>query len=133
MYRLIFKLFPLLKPTSLKTKFIYSVLPPITVCFLGISIIAAILSYDDMEKNILNRYQANVHAYIKPLILPLWNVNDAAIQSQVQAILNYPDITGVKLIEKVTATGNEKIFTAGLIPEDETLSDHLMFSQDIIY
>ncbi len=124
-----FKAFPSLKPKSLKAKFIAYVLPPVTACFLAVSLIGGYLSYHDMEHKILDRYENDISVYIKPLSLTLWNMDNSVIQSQVQSILKHPDVTGVKVKESVYG----QIFSAGDIPKDIDTKGYLSFSRDIVY
>ncbi len=129
MYQSFFlKFFPF-SPRSLKSKFLVTVLPPVTVSFLIISLIAGILSYQDMKKDILDRYEKDAQSYIKSLRLSLWNMNNSVVESQVNSILNNPDISGVKVVEAVYGL----TFSAGDIPKDNQASDYLVFSNDIAY
>ncbi len=118
---------PYFQKKSLKFKFLIAVLPPVTICFLVISLIAGILSYNNVKKDILNRYQRDAQAILTPISLSLWNLDHSVINSQILSLLHHPDISGVKVVENL----HQQEYTAGDVPDAQTLPGHLVFSVDI--
>ncbi|NOX33771.1 MAG: response regulator [Deltaproteobacteria bacterium] len=124
-----FKVFQYFQPKSVKSKFFAIVLPPVVISFLLISIIAGVLSYYDMENEILHYAEKNAKSYVKPLGLSLWDLNHAVIYSQINSILNNPDISGVKVVEKLSG----RVFEAGEVPDDKNFSNYIVTTTDIVF
>ncbi len=117
------------QPRSVKSKFITLILTPVTIGFLLVSIVAGVMSYDDMKNQIIFHSNENAKSYAKPLGLSLWNLNSSVIDSQLKSILSNPDISGVKIIENLS----EQVFKAGDIPGEKNISNYLVSQMDITY
>ncbi len=124
-----FKRFELFGLRSIKAKFFGIVLPPVVFSFILISVSAGFLSYYDMKTSILEHAAVNAKSYSKPLGQSLWNLNIGVIDSQINAMLNNPDISGVKVVESLG--GRE--FKAGNVPKAMAEDLYLVSAIDIVY
>jgi len=117
------------KPQSIKGKFLAIVLPPVFLVFLLVTVISGCFSYFDMKKEILRHIGQNGENYAKALARPLWNLNHEILKFQVKAMLNNPDISGVKVVEKLGGS----VFTAGDKPDLVQLNYYFISTNEIVF
>ncbi len=119
----------LLKPKTLRRKFVRMVFPPVFFCLVVVSLLFGVFSYHDMKKEMTEKMKSLANIYSEMVALQLWQVNLDTVRNQMKVMLENPNVSGIRIEEYA----EHSVFVLGEIPEEKLLSQYFVIEQEIVF